>query len=88
MNIQSLIEQSLINANQLHHNYNTYETQSNIEYIKHLIEKINELKIKNRELTLNYNELFFDFANYKSEKNDNEMNEMNQNSKPDAIDIY
>ncbi len=85
MDTQFLMEQSLNNAIQLHHKYNNYETAANIEYIKHLIEKINEFKTKNRELTLDYNELYFDFATYKSEKGDNEPNDKKE---PDAIDIY
>ncbi len=86
MDTQFMTEQSLAIATQLHNKYNSYETLANLEYIKHLIEKINELKKNNRELTLNYNELYFDFANYKSEKNDNKESDTEYDH--DAIDIY
>jgi hypothetical protein len=97
METQNLFEQSYNNATQLHHKYNNYETLANIEYIKHLIEKINDLKKQNREITLNYNQVIFDFANYRAEVEDKEVNTKEKEEKNekdedliihDAIDIY
>ncbi len=94
MDTQMLFEQSFNNATQLHRIYNNYETAANIEYIKHLIEKINELKKQNREITLNYNQAIFDFANYRAEVEDTNQNknedyeDEDENQIHDSIDIY
>jgi hypothetical protein len=94
MDIQTILEQSLYTANQLHNTYNNSETLKNLEYIKYMIEKIKEFKIQNREINMNYNQLVFDFAIYRSEIEDKNkpnsynFNLSNKDEPPDSIDIY
>jgi hypothetical protein len=74
------------NAYELHLKYNTEQTYYNLESIKSLIDKTKQLKKENTTLKLNYNELFFDFTNYRAIRGDDEN--INPDYTHDAIDIY
>jgi hypothetical protein len=86
MDLNGMIEQSVRNAIVLHQTYNNSHTSANLEYIQKLAEHIKELKRNNLNLKMNYNELFFDFTNYRAINGDNEQIEPNYTH--DAIDIY
>lgn len=86
MDTRELLAFAFNNACALHARYNNEETYHNLEAIKTIIEKTKQLKKENTTLKLNYNELFFDFTNYRAIRGDDEK--ITPEYTHDAIDIY
>lgn len=83
--LHQMMDYCLHNAIVLHQTYNNNHTLENLQCIQKMIENMKELKKENRELKMNYNELYFDFANYKANKGDEDKDTEYTH---DAIDIY
>jgi hypothetical protein len=86
MEFRELLTFAYNNAYALHAKYNNEQTYHNLEAIKTLIDKTKTLSKENMNLKLNYNELFFNFSNYKANLGDDEKIEPEYTH--DAIDIY
>ncbi len=86
MESRELLTFAYNNACALHAKYNNEQTYHNLEAIKTLIEKTKKLSKENMNLKLNYNELYFDFTNYRANIGDDEKIEPEYTH--DAIDIY
>ncbi len=86
MELQTTLDYSLRNAILLHQTYNNNKTGENLLNIENLITIIQKLKKDNMKLKMNYNELYFDFANYKAINGDDET--IDPKYTHDAIDIY
>jgi hypothetical protein len=87
--LQQFMDYSLQNAILLHQTYNNEQTLANLQCIQKMIDTIKELKNENRNLTMNYNELYFDFTIYKANQGE-EIKETEPETEytHDAIDIY
>jgi DNA integrity scanning protein DisA with diadenylate cyclase activity len=83
--LQQLIDYSLRNAILIHQTYNNNQTLENLQCIQKIIDSVKELKNENRNLKMNYNELYFDFTNYKAIQGE-EIKETEYTH--DSIDIY
>ncbi len=86
MDLRTTLDYSLRNAILLHQTYNNNKTAENLMNIENLISIIKKLNNDNRKLKMNYNELYFDFANYKAINGDDETPDAKHTH--DSIDIY